>query len=63
MKNQEEILNRIILALQDNKNDKIKATNEDDFEDVVFCNGYENALCFVLSLYGISYDEAIKKKI
>jgi len=63
MNNQEEILSKIILALQENEKDNIKATKEDDFEEQAFCKGYENAMCFVLSLYGISYDEAMNKKI
>jgi len=63
MENQEKILNSIILALQDNKKDKNRAIKENDYEEEAYCNGYESALCFVLSHYGISYDEAINKKI
>jgi len=59
---EDKILNKIIVALKDNEKDKKRAFKEDDFEEEAFCRGYENALCFVLSLYDISYDKAMAIK-
>lgn len=54
---------KIIIAFKDNHKDLLIAKRDGDYEDECFCRGYEGAMCFVLSLLGISYDEALHKKI
>ena len=51
---------KIIVAFQDNHKDLLKAKKYDDQEDIKFCEGYESALIYVLGLYNISYDEALR---
>ena len=62
MEDQKSILDKIIIALQDNYKDKCRAADEDNDEEFDFCRGHEQASLFVLSLHGISYNEAMNKK-
>ena len=48
---------KIILAFQDNHKDLLKAKKYDDQEDEKFCEGYESAMTYVLSLLGIDSDK------
>ena len=50
---------KIILAFQDNHKDLLKARMYGDQEEIKFCDGYESAMTYVLSLYGIDYDDAL----
>ena len=50
---------KIILALQDNHKDLMKAKKYDDYEDEKFCEGYESAMTYVLSLLGIDSDKIL----
>lgn len=51
---------KIILAFQDNHKEMIEAKQNDDFENYHECKGFETAMIYVLGLYGISYDEALR---
>ena len=53
------IKKKIILAFQDNHKDLLKARMYGDQEEIKFCDGYESAMTYVLSLYGIDYDDAL----
>ena len=48
---------KIILAFQDNHKDLLKSKKYDDYEDEKFCEGYESAMNYVLSLLGIDSDK------
>ena len=48
---------KIILAFQDNHKDLLKSKKYDDYEDEKFCEGYESAMTYVLSLLGIDSDK------
>lgn len=54
---------KIIIAFQDNHKDLLQAKRNGDFEEELMCKGYEQALNYVLGLFGISYDCALNKKI
>jgi hypothetical protein len=54
---------KIILAFQENHADLLRARREGDREEEFYCNGYEDAMLFVLIQFGISYDEALKMKV
>jgi hypothetical protein len=54
---------KIILAFQDNHKDLLRARKNGDVEEEFYCNGYEDAMLFVLIQLGISYDEALKMKV
>lgn len=44
------IKEKIVLAIEDNHEDLINAENYDNFEEVSYCEGFEDALQYVLSL-------------
>lgn len=50
---------KIITAFKDNHKDLLKSKKYDDYEEVMYCKGYEQAMIFVLGLLGIGYDEAL----
>ena len=50
---------KIILAFQDNHKDLLKAKKYDDQEDEKFCEGYESAMTYVLSLFGIDSEKIL----
>ena len=50
---------KIILAFQDNHKDLLKAKKYDDQEDEKFCEGYESAITYVLSLFGIDSEKIL----
>ena len=52
---------KIIVAFKDNRKDLMMARRNKDYEEELFCEGYEQALCYVLSLLGIGYDEAMSR--
>ena len=54
---------RIIIAFKDNHKDLLEAKRNGDYEEELLCQGYEQAMNFVLGLLGIGYDEALNKKI
>jgi hypothetical protein len=54
---------KIILAFKDNHQDLVEAQKDGDYEEELRCEGYEQAMEFVLSLFGISHDEALRKKV
>ena len=54
--------NKIITAFKDNHYDLLKAKKNGDYEEELICSGFEQAMCYVLSLYGITYDEALAKR-
>lgn len=54
--------NKIIVAFKDNHHDLLKAKKNGDYEEELVCKGFEQAMCYVLSLYGITYDEALAKR-
>lgn len=55
--------NRIVIAFKDNHKDLLRAKRNGDYEEELWCKGYEQAMNFVLGLLGIGYDEALNKKI
>jgi hypothetical protein len=57
------MVNKIILAFQENHKELLEVKKHGEIEEEFFCEGYENAINYVLVLFGISYDEALNKKI
>ena len=53
---------KIITAFQDNHRDLLISKKTGQFEDVLYNTGYETAMLFVLSLMGISKEEALNMK-
>ena len=54
---------KIILAFQENHADLLRARRGGDREEEFYCNGYEDAMLFVLIQLGINYDEALTMKV
>ena len=53
---------KILLAFKDNHKDLMMAKKNGDYEEELVCRGFEQAMSYVLSLYGIAYDEALVKR-
>nr|MBP3597898.1 hypothetical protein [Eubacterium sp.] len=49
----EGAVEKLILAYQDNHKDLAKAKNCDDQEEILFCEGYERAMEYVMWVLGI----------
>ncbi len=49
----EGAVEKLILAYQDNHKDLMKAKKCDDLEEVLFCEGYERAMEYVMWVLGI----------
>ena len=54
---------KIIIAFKDNHKDLLRAKRNGDYEEELLCQGYEQAMNFVLGLLDIGYDEALNKKV
>jgi len=46
----ETVKEKIALAIKDNREDLINAENNDDFKEISYCEGFEDALLYILSL-------------
>lgn len=58
----DNVKSKIIIAFNDNHYDLLKAKRDGDYEEELVCRGFEQAMSYVLSLYGITYDEALVKR-
>ena len=54
-----DIQERIVVAFEDNYEEMIVARKNGDVKAELLCKGYDTALRFVLSLYGISCERIV----
>lgn len=59
---EDNVKNKVVVAFKDNHYDLLKAKKNGDYEEELVCRGFEQAISYVLSLYGITYDEALAKR-
>lgn len=57
------MISKIVCAFQDNHKELLEARKNGENEDELLCMGFEQAMTFVLSLLGITYDKALKMKL
>jgi len=55
--------NKIVQAYQDNHIDLRAAKDEGNIEDINYCKGFEDALEFVLNLFGFDMEEVRQRPI
>lgn len=54
---------KLVLALQENREELKRVRKYSLMEEAMFCEGYESAMLFVLGLYGIDFSDAFAMEI